>query len=469
MDRPQGGFVSLDEAVEMLGLSRPEIYRRVQDSTLKGEKVDRRLWFLPDEVSRYAGELEEDRRRLKEVVEKWLSFFAGRLENHSWAVTTDVGGKDTAEQVAEVGERVLQDALRAGARDVHLDPLHEGMRLLYNVGRCREAARFEACLKEPLVAWLTGLTDLSEGGASGIREGLLTRSWVEPACQMRLTEIPTALGSHFHIHLFTGCENSSLENLGYTSDQAKRIRQDFVSRPGLILQIGSGTPEDDRNRITLAREWAESGRLVVCIDHRPGFRAEQLIQLDLRNTEESGAGDLWRTAFRMSPHVLVVDEVRDAVEASALVEGVRGGAVVLAHVSAGNLPEAMRKLTEFEIDGTAVGRAFLGAVEKAVVRRLCAKCSRRRPIDPDEAERIGIEEGIRVGMPVGCRACGDGFSGSRQVYGLWTAGPEIAAWIGGSRDYPPPQQDGPGSLTESLREAVRDGEATPDEVIAFFP
>ena len=363
----------------------------------------------------------------------------------------------------------MQDALRAGARDVHLDPLHEGMRLLYNVGRCREVARFESCLQEPLVAWLTGLTDLKEEGASGIREGIFSRSWVEPACQMRLTEIPTGLGSHFHIQLFTDRQNSSLDDLGYTSDQAKRIRQDFVSRPGLILQIGSGTPEDDRNRIALAREWAESGRLVVCIDHRPGFRAEQLIQLDLRNTEESNAGELWRTAFRMSPHVLVVDDVRDAVEARALFEGVRGGAVVLAHVTAGGLPEALRKLTEFEIDAAAVGRAFLGAVEKAVVRRLCDECSRRRPIDPGEAERIGIEEGTWVGMPVGCQACGDGFSGSRQVYGLWTAETEIAAWIAGSRDYPPVPPDGPESLTASLRKVVRDGEATPDEVIAFFP
>ncbi len=469
MDRPEGGYVSLDEAVAMLSLTRPEIYRRVLDKTLKGEKIDRRLWFPQDEVRRYAGKLENDRSLLKKVVGKWLTFFAGRLENQPWAEMADVGGKDSGEQVAEIGERMLQDAVLAGASDVHLDPLHEGMRLLFNVGRCREAARFEACLREPLVAWLTGLTDLKEEGASGIREGMLSRPWVEPACQMRLTEIPTALGSHFHIHLFTGCENSSLEDLGYTSNQAKRIRQDFVSRPGMILQVGSGTPEDDRNRITMAREWADSGRLVVCIDHRPGFRAEQLIQLDLRNSEESNDGELWRTAFRMAPHVLVVDEVRDPVEARALLEGVRGGAVVLAHVSAGSLQEALRKLTEFDLDGFAVGRAFLGAVEKAVVRRLCDRCSRKRPIDPGEAERIGIEVGTQVGVAVGCQACGDGFSGSRQVYGLWTAEPEIAAWMAGNRDCPPPQQDVPGSLAAGLRKAVHDGEATPDEVIAFFP
>ena len=107
MDRPEGGYVSLDEAVEKLDLSRPEIYRRVQDKTLKAEKIDRRLWFPPDEVSRYAGELEKDRRLLREVIGKWLSFFAGRLENQSWTVMADVDGKDTAEHVAEIGERVI--------------------------------------------------------------------------------------------------------------------------------------------------------------------------------------------------------------------------------------------------------------------------------------------------------------------------------------------------------------------------
>ena len=38
MAQQQGCFFSLDEAVDKLGLSRPEIYRRVQDEALKGEK-----------------------------------------------------------------------------------------------------------------------------------------------------------------------------------------------------------------------------------------------------------------------------------------------------------------------------------------------------------------------------------------------------------------------------------------------
>ena len=468
MVSPEGRDVPLDEAVEILELSKPEIYRRVRDRVLTGEKVDGRLRFNRQEIEHYARILEKERRILDDVVEKWLSFFAGRLEDNAEAVIDDVAGNCTGNQVAEVGERLLQDAAHAGALDIYLDPLHEGIRLLYSFERCVEVARFEACMMEPLMTWLHGLVDLEEE-AAGIREGIFNRTWGNTACQMRLTEVPTALGSHVHIHLFADCENTSLENLGYTSDQAKRIRRNFVSRPGLVLLVGSGTPEDDRNRTTIAREWADSGRLVVCLDHRPGFRAEQLIQLDLRDAEVSNAGELWRTAFQMSPDVLVVDAVCDPVEAGALLDGVRGGAVVLANMNAGNLPEALRNLTEFEIDRAAVGRAFAGGVEKAVLRRLCGECSQRRSLEPEEAAQIGVAEGTQVGMAVGCQACGDGFSGRRQVYGLWTAGPEITAWITGSRDCPPVPPDGPGSLAEALRRVVRAGEATLDEVIAFFP
>jgi len=57
--------VCLDEAVERLGLSRAEIYRRVKDGALTGEKVDRRLRFHSVEIDRYAEVLSCERDLLE--------------------------------------------------------------------------------------------------------------------------------------------------------------------------------------------------------------------------------------------------------------------------------------------------------------------------------------------------------------------------------------------------------------------
>lgn len=465
----EAGTVSLDEAVSMLHLSRAEVYRRVRDKVLEGEKVDRRLRFNRGEIERYAEVLEKDRRQLEEAVEKWLLFFAGRLERRTDAVIERVADKPMGERVAEMGERMLQDALHAGARDVYLDPLYAGMRLLYNAGRIEETARFEACMSEPLNAWLKGLAEPGVAGAGGNRGSMLTRTSGETTYQLGITEVPTLLGAHYHIHLFTDFEGTCLEDLGYTSDQAKRLTRDLVSRPGLILFAGSGTPEDDRHRISLARTLADSGQLVVCLDHKPGFRDEQLVQLDLQDGEESCFESVWRAALRMTPDVVVLDDVRHAAGARALLEGVLSGAAVLAQVRARDMIAAIQRLMEFEIDGAALSRALVGGVEKAVVRRLCAGCSQRRPLSAEEAARTGTEAGTEVGRAVGCKACGDGFSGRRHVYGLWPAGPELAGWISGAHACPPGAPAGPQSLTGSLRRVALNGEVAFEDACAFFP
>lgn len=464
----QQGFFSLDESVEHLGLSRPEIYRRVQDKALRGEKSDRCLRFAVEEIERYAAVLEQERDLLQKSIDRWLAFFAERLADLPWAVIEDVADKPVAEQVAELGERILQDALGVGAQDVYFDPLDAGLRLLYSVGRCQEVSRFDACLTEPLVAWLKGLTVLEEAVPGRLGEGLAKKTWGEVGCQLRLTEVPSSLGSHFHLHLFTDYEGTSLEDLGYMPEQAECLRREFGARPGLFLLVGSGVPEDERNRLVLARDWADAGRLVVCLEHRVGYRAEQLVQLELRDGAGPDFKTLWQAALDMSPDVVVLDEVRDAIQAQTLFEGVRSGAVVLAQVRAGTMIEAVQKLMEFEIDRSALGRALLGGVDKVVVRRLCPRCAQRRPLRDDEAARLGAVVGDEVGTPVGCSACGDGYVGRRSVYGLWPADTELAAWIADPQADPPLPPAGPDSLTAALRQAVLDGEVTPEEALAFL-
>ncbi len=480
----QQGFFSLDEAIEQLGLSRPEIYRRVQDEALKGEKIDRCLRFAVEEIERYAAVLEQERDLLQKSIDRWLAFFAGRLADHPWAVIEDVTDKPVAEQMAELGERILQDALGEGARDVYFDPLYAGLRLLYSVEHCREMARFEDCLTEPLGTWLKGLTVLAEaapdqlgeglvevGGEAvpnQLSEGLARKTWGEVGCQLRLTEVPSTLGSHFHLHLFTDYEGTRLEDLGYMPEQAECLRREFGARPGLFLLVGSGGPEDERHRLVLARDWADAGRLVVCLDHRVGYRAEQLVQLELRDGASPDFKTLWQAALDMSPDVVVLDEVRDVDQAQALLEGVRSGAVVLAQMRAGNIIEAVQKLLEFEIDRAALSRVLLGGTDKAVVRRLCPQCAQRRLLRDEEAARLNAAVGDEVGTPAGCSACGNGFVGRRPVYGLWSADAKLAAWVADPQVDPPLPPVGAESLTAALRRAVLDGEATPEEALVFL-
>ena len=458
--------VSLDEAVERLGLSRAEIYRRVKDGALTGEKVDRRLRFHSAEIDRYAAVLGGERDLLERRLAHWLTWFADRVAGceESEAGAPDPDERPTSEQVAELGDRILLDALHRGVGDLHLDPLHSGARLIFGGDARTEIARFEPVLSGPLAAWVAALSELREAGEAGMREGLATKEWGSVACQVRIREVPTLLGPHYHLHLFTDYESASFEALGYTADQSSALRELLQRRAGLFVVASAGTPEDDRHRLRLALELARRGRLAISIERRVQYQAESLIQLELRERAADAADAefqaVWRAALDMSPDAIVVDEVTSISQARTAIGGARSGMLVVLRMAADRLPAAVEQLVTLSADAPALARTLAGGVERVMLPRVCPDCRVVRPITSAEADQLGLNTGLSVAQPAGCARCRDGYAGRRAVYGLWRDGRELARRLADSGDqlvFASGEQD----FEQALRRAVVDGDLAP--------
>lgn len=465
--------VSMDEAVARFELTRAEIYRRVKDGILAADKVDRRLCFQEAEVTRFAAVLDRERDLLGRLLDRWLSWFGARLAGYrAPAVMRDVDEAPVEDRVAELGDRMLQDALRSGASDLHLDPLHAGARLMYGTVARDEMARFDPVLSAPLVRWIVALTELQPVGDAGVREGSAKKEWGPSGCQIRVREIPTVLGPHYHLHLFVGYAEATPEAIGYTSAQYRALRDLLTAARGLLLIADAGTPDDDRHRLLLARDLARSGRLVVSIERRVQYQEESLIQLELKQSAAE-AGDeefraVWRAALDMSPDVIVIDEVTSVVQVGAVLAGAVSGMVVMLRMPGDRLAAAGARLIQFGVGRPALARALLGGVERVVVRRLCPECRVPVRLTTDEMVSLGNEADAGAARPAGCVHCRDGYAGRRAVYGLWRRGPELAEALTPGPDEHHPSGSGVRDFEEAVRRAVIDGDVTAADAAALL-
>ena len=376
-------------------------------------------------------------------------------------------------RVAELGDRMLQDALRNGAADLHLDPLHAGARLIGGAGSRDELARFDPVLSSRLVAWIQSLAELQPAVEAGVREALAKKEWGPSACQIRVREIPTVLGPHYHLHLFAGYgEYSSLEGIGFTQTQNRRLLELLAAARGLFLIADAGEPGDDRHRLLLARTLARDGRLVVSLERRVQYQEETLIQLELKRGEPESEDEefhaIWRAALDMSPEVIVVDEVTSAAQLTALFAGAASGVVVILRMAGDRLAVAGARLLQLGADRPALNRALLGGVERVVVRRLCVDCRAPTRLTTAEASAIGVGAGAAAARPVGCSRCRNGYAGRRAVYGLWRDGPELAGRLSAAPDEPAPSATGERDFAEALGNVVIDGEVTAADAAALL-
>ena len=368
---------------------------------------------------------------------------------------------------------MLQEALRSGTADLHLDPLHAGARLIGASGSRHELARFDPVLSSRLVTWFQSLAELQPAADAGVREGLAKKEWGSSACQIRVREIPTVLGPHYHLHLFAGYgEDSGLEAIGFTQRQSERLPKLLAAARGLFVIVDAGEPRDDRHRLLLARTVARDGRLVVSIERRVQYQEETLIQLELKRgapeSEDEEFHAIWRAALDMSPEVIVVDEVTTAAQLTALFAGAVSGVVVILRMAGDRLAAAGARLLHLGADRPALDRVLLGGTERLLVRRLCPDCRAPTRLTPDEASALGVGADAAASCPVGCSRCRSGYTGRRAVYGLWSDGPELAGRltaVPASRHH---SASGGRDFAEALRNAVIDGEVTAADAAALL-
>ena len=260
---------------------------------------------------------------------------------------------------------------------------------------------------------------------------------------------------------------------GYTPDQVSVLRTLLAERPGICLVASPADALGDRHRASLGEELRAEGRLVTSLEHGIQYRNEHLVQLEIGREGGAEFPALWQAALAMGPDVVLIDDVRDAAEARALLEAVASGATAVAQVRAFSSREALFQLFRFEIDRHGLARALLGAVERVSLRRPCPHCRIARTPTAEEADLFGLLPGAQVSSRKGCPVCGDGFLGRRVIFGLLQADEELAAIIRSAE----PQSTAWGTwdrrMSESLwgaaREALLSGDATPEETKVLHP
>ena len=411
--------LTLEETMERLSVGRAQVYRKVKDGALKGEKADGALTFPESVVEELKSVTQTHQDAVREKLDRWLAFYAERLTQNGVEDLPDMTEKTDDERAGELVRRLVLDGVLSGVSDIYLDPLYEGARLLSrSQGNARELARFEKDILDLVRAKLKALGPLPEPSPGMIPRALFRHTHEDRGVQIGLSAVPTILGEQVHLHFYDALESPTLCSVGYTDDQVAALRALLTGRPGLFLCAGAADPASDRQGLALANELSASGRLVVSLERRIQYRSELLVQLEVGGEGRPGFDEMWQTALAMGPDVLLLDDVPDATAARGLLEAVSAGAVVVAMVRASTVAEALARLIGFELDREALSRSVLGFAERASLRRPCPQCREARAATPEEAASLGVPPDSAVAQPRGCEACGDGFQGRASLFGL---------------------------------------------------
>jgi general secretion pathway protein E len=326
------------------------------------------------------------------VLAQRLNETLGRLDPASPRYATDVV------------DRVLGEAQRSGASDVHFQPHADGLELRFRIdGVLQAAARLPAKGSPNIVSRLKVLADLLTYRNDVPQEGRIRGAPGET--EMRVSTFPTLFGEKAVVRMFAEPGKFlRLDDLGLPGGVRDELSRALDETSGAIMLSGPAGSGKTTTIYACLRELAarsDGQRSLVTLEDPIESVVAGVAQSQVNPaaglTLESGLKSL----LRQDPEVIAIGEVRDKSTAEIALQGALTGHLMLTTFHAGSACEVIGRLLDMGIEPYVVRSGLRAIVAQRLLRRLCecAEWSSR----PEDLLDLPVQS---ARVPRGCELCG---------------------------------------------------------------
>ncbi len=325
-------------------------------------------------------------------------------------------------------EMLLQDAVAAGASDVHLDPGLGGRRLRFRV----DGAIVDVCtLAEPLALRLSNqlktLAQLNPMPVQTPETGRFTWQLDDQGLDLRLTVAPCLRGDKLALRILSGgLAHTELESLGLSAGQTDLLSDWLESSSGMLLVTGPTGAGKTTSLYALLHRLRGVERNVVTLEDPVEYEIDGINQMPVNPEHGFTFASGTRNVLRLDPDCILLGEIRDSASARAANDIASSGRTLMATLHSRDAVGAITTLRNYETDDFEIAANLEIVVSQRLVRALCRYCRQQHPPSDRERrflQRLGREVPDRVWRPVGCGQCkGIGYSGRTGLFEVWRLG-----------------------------------------------
>lgn len=345
-----------------------------------------------------------------------------------------VGATDDA-PIIQLVNKIVTQALRDRASDIHIEPTEGRIRIRYRVdGALREVLSLPAATGPELVSRIKIMADMDIVERRRPQDGQFETKIDGAGVDVRVATGATIFGETAVLRLLDKSRSMKhLSELGMPPDTHERYLS-IVRKPyGMIVCSGpTGSGKTTTLYATLA-EISRSELNVMTIEDPVEyvFPAANQMQINLQ-ADVTFAGGL-KSILRQDPDVILVGEIRDEETASIAVQSALTGHVVMSSLHATDATSALFRLIDMGIEPFLLSSSLVGVVGQRLVRKICPSCVTE--YEPTAKEREFYE--VSGGTPkesfvhgAGCNFCsGTGYRDRVGVYEVLAITDEIRQLI----------------------------------------
>ncbi len=349
--------------------------------------------------------------------------------------TTEVVG-DSA-PVVQVVARILTQAKRDRASDVHIEPSQDVVRIRFRIdGALKDVLMLPGTMALGLVSRIKIMAGMNIVERRRPQDGQLTTEIDGVTTDVRVATAATIWGEKCVMRILDRHRSVlRLNELGMPNDTHELYSRMTRAPFGMVLCAGpTGSGKTTTLYATLT-EVSDPSRNVMTIEDPVEFIFPSINQIQTNEQAGLTFATGLKSILRQDPDVILVGEIRDVETARIAVQSALTGHFVLSSLHATDSVSALHRFLDMGIESFLIASSVLAIVGQRLVRRICPSCKSR--YEPTNEELTFYEES--GGAPkhdfyrgTGCNFCGGtGYQDRIGVYELLQMTPEIKRLIVG--------------------------------------
>ena len=356
-------------------------------------------------------------------IDKSVDKSVDRSVDKSMDKSIDVTDEDAP--IVRLANRIIAEAVRMRASDIHIEPMEDRVRLRYRIdGVCMERDNLPKRMQNALLSRMKLMAAVNIAEKRIPQDGRIKLAVDDKMIDFRVSTCPAYHGESVVLRILRpDSVRIGLVNLGFEPDNLALFNK-VIRRPNGIFLVTGPTGSGKTTTLYSALDVLNRpDKKIITAEDPVEYNFDGINQCQVREHIGLTFPAILRSMLRQAPNIILVGEIRDKEVAEIAVQAALTGHLVFSTLHTNDAPSAITRLVDIGVKPFLVASSIQAVMAQRLIRVLCKHCKSPAPeseYDPKVMRLIGVTADEARGKAlkaVGCPECnGTGYRGRQAIF-----------------------------------------------------
>lgn len=342
------------------------------------------------------------------------------LENSDEANVIDADEDEEASVVKFVNQ-IIREALQQRATDIHVEPLHDNLRIRYRIDGLLVDVTVPdniKSLQSSVIARLKIMSHLDIAERRLPQDGRINLQFEGGGIDVRVATVPTVEGESVSLRLLNQ-EKFNIEKLQMEPFVEDKINRLLKLSNGICLITGPTGSGKSTSLYSFLSEVNTADTRIVTIEDPVENKLSGVMQIAVKSEIGLTFASGLRSILRADPNIVMIGEIRDLETAEIAIRASLTGHLVFSTLHTNDAIGGISRLVDMGVEPFLLSASVRSFLAQRLVRKLCENCKAPHALTAEERIDLGIPDRIegQCYNAVGCDRCRNtGFKGRLAIY-----------------------------------------------------